>query len=411
MKKAMMKIRASLTHNVGMKIVAVIVAALIWLTVINITDPEKTIVIYNVPVQVTHEEAISDMGMVYEVTSNKNINITVSGKRSVVSKLSADDFKVTASLKELSKVNSVPINVSVKQGSIARRVTIEKQSAQTLLVEIEEIRKETFDIEVEYTGNAASGFVPSNYTLSKNQVTITAPNSILKEINRVVAQCELEGNREDFTSKCQLTLYDFQGNVLKAKQIKMSSRQVDVTVELDQEKEIPVEIGNIGTPAEGYEVKRTVLSQDKVKLVGDSELLKEIEKISLADDIDISNAKKTYTKTIDLKQYIPEGVTIHGDSTIKIEIEISPLSTRTITIKAEDIKIRNQGDNEVKVSKNVKITLQGEADVLSQISAKDISASVNVDKLSKGKHNVPVELDIPENVMIVEDVNVQVTIK
>ena len=79
MKKAMMKIRASLTHNVGMKIVAVIVAALIWLTVINITDPEKTIVIYNVPVQVTHEEAISDMGMVYEVTSNKNINITVSG--------------------------------------------------------------------------------------------------------------------------------------------------------------------------------------------------------------------------------------------------------------------------------------------------------------------------------------------
>ena len=49
MKKAMMKIRASLTHNVGMKIVAVIVAALIWLTVINITDPEKTIVIYNVP--------------------------------------------------------------------------------------------------------------------------------------------------------------------------------------------------------------------------------------------------------------------------------------------------------------------------------------------------------------------------
>ena len=329
----------------------------------------------------------------------------------MVSKLSADDFKVTASLKELSKVNSVPINVSVKQGSIARRVTIEKQSAQTLLVEIEEIRKETFDIEVEYTGNAASGFVPSNYTLSKNQVTITAPNSILKEINRVVAQCELEGNREDFTSKCQLTLYDSQGNVLKAKQIKMSSRQVDVTVELDQEKEIPVEIGNIGTPAEGYEVKRTVLSQDKVKLVGDSELLKEIEKISLADDIDISNAKKTYTKTIDLKQYIPEGVTIHGDSTIKIEIEISPLSTRTITIKAEDIKIRNQGDNEVKVSKNVKITLQGEADVLSQISAKDISASVNVDKLSKGKHNVPVELDIPENVMIVEDVNVQVTIK
>lgn len=411
MKKAMMKIRASLTHNVSMKVVAVVVAALIWLTVINITDPEKTIVIYNVPVQVTHEDAISDMDMVYEVVSNKNINITVSGKRSVVSKLSAADFKATASLKELSKVNSIPIEISVKQGSLARRVTIEKQSDQTLLVETEEIEKETFDIEVEYVGSAASGFVPSRYTLSKNKVTITAPTSILRKIDRVVAQCQLEGNREDFTNKCDLTLYDSKGNVIKSKQIRMSSKQVDVTVELDKEKEIPIEIGDVGTPARGYEVKRAILSQDKVKLVGDKEVLDGIEKISLTEDIDISNAKKTYTKTIDLKKYVPEGVTINGDSSVKIQIEISPLATKTVTIKAADIKVLNKGENKVKVLNDVQITLQGEADIISEISAKEIKASVNVDKLSKGKHSVLVEFDVNKDVTITEEVNVQVTIK
>ena len=46
MKKMIMKIKESLTHNVGVKIVAVIIATLIWLTVINITDPEKTVVIW-----------------------------------------------------------------------------------------------------------------------------------------------------------------------------------------------------------------------------------------------------------------------------------------------------------------------------------------------------------------------------
>lgn len=45
MKKVMIKIKESLTHNVGIKIIAVIVATLVWLTVINITDPEKTIVL------------------------------------------------------------------------------------------------------------------------------------------------------------------------------------------------------------------------------------------------------------------------------------------------------------------------------------------------------------------------------
>ena len=145
MKKAMMKIKASLTNNVGIKIVAVIIAALIWLTVINVSDPEKTIVIYNVPIMVTHKEAITEMGMVYEVASKNTVNITISGKRSVVGKLSADDFKATASLKELSKVNSVPIEVSVRSNSIARRITIVEQSSQTMMLNVEEIQKNEFN--------------------------------------------------------------------------------------------------------------------------------------------------------------------------------------------------------------------------------------------------------------------------
>ena len=137
MKKAITKIKMSLTHNVGIKIVAVIIATLVWLMVINISDPEKTIIIYGVPVTVTDEETITDMGMVYNIESGHYVNITVSGKRSVVGKLSTSDFEARASLKELSKVNSIPIDISAKRNSLARKVTIEKQSVQTHIVDIE----------------------------------------------------------------------------------------------------------------------------------------------------------------------------------------------------------------------------------------------------------------------------------
>ena len=115
MKKAMMKIKASLTNNVGIKVIAVVIAALIWLMIVNISDPEKTVIIYNIPINVTHEEVITDMNMVYDSDKNATVNITVSGKRSVVSKLSAEDFTATASLKELSKVNAIPVQVSAVQ--------------------------------------------------------------------------------------------------------------------------------------------------------------------------------------------------------------------------------------------------------------------------------------------------------
>ena len=411
MKKAIRKIRTSFTHNVGIKVVAFIVAALIWLTVVNMTDPEKTVVIYGVPVEITHEEAISDMEMVYEVRSDKYVNITISGKRSVVSGLSADDFKATASLKELSKVNSVPIEVSARQGSKARKVTIEKQSVQTLMIEVEEIKKKNFNIQVEYSGNAAAGYVPSRYTLSKNNVSITAPNSILNSIDRVVAECVLEGNSADFTNKCRLLLYDSKGNIIRTKHVTMSSRQIYVTVQIDKEKEVPIEIGDIGNPAKGYEIKSTILSLDKVRLVGDDESLDRIERILLDKDIDISKAKEKYTKTIDLKKYIPTGVVIYGESMVKIEIEISKMATKNFHIKSSDIEIRNQGDNNVQIVGEVKVTLQGENEVLSQISLKDIEASIDVDKLDKGKHQVPLKLKVPEGVMVSEDLNVQIKIK
>lgn len=83
----MMKIKASLTNNVGIKVIAVVIAALIWLMIVNISDPEKTVIIYNIPINVTHEEVITDMNMVYDSDKNATVNITVSGKRSVVSKL------------------------------------------------------------------------------------------------------------------------------------------------------------------------------------------------------------------------------------------------------------------------------------------------------------------------------------
>lgn len=411
MKRAIRKIKASFTHNVGIKVVAFIVAALIWLTVVNMTDPEKTVVIYGVPVEITHEDAISDMEMVYEVRSDKYVNITISGKRSVVSGLGVDDFKATASLKELSKVNSIPIEVSARQGSKARKVTIEKQSVQTLMIEVEEIKKKNFNIQVEYSGNAAAGYVPSKYTLSKNNVSITAPNSILNSIDRVVAECELEGNSADFTNKCRLLLYDSKGNIIRTKHVTMSSRQVYVTVKIDKEKEVPIEIGDIGSPAKGYEIKSTILSLDKVKLVGDDEALDRIERISLDKDIDISKAKEQYTKTIDLKKYIPTDVVIYGESMVKIEIEISKMATKNFQIKSSDIEIRNRGDNNVQIVGEVKVTLQGENEVLSQISLKDIEASIDVDKLDKGKHQVPLKLKVPEGVMVSEDLNVQIKIK
>lgn len=411
MKRAMAKIKATLTRNVGMKVVAFIIAALVWLTVINISDPDKTVVIYNVPINITNESAITDMEMVYDIESPKYVNVTVSGKRSVVGKLSVSDFKATASLEELSKVNSIPVEISLKQNSIARKVTIEKQSVQTLMVSIEELRKQNFDIGVEFSGNTADGYVPSDYTLSRSNVNIKAPTSVLDRISRVVAECELDGIRTDFSKKCNLVLLDRHGKPVKGKNIEMSFKKVLITVNVAKEKEVPVVLNEMGSPAEGYQIKSVKLSQESVKLIGNDDVLGSVNSVIIDSLIDINGASKNFSKVINISKLVPEGVTISGKSEIKVDIEIARLSEKSFKLKVSDINISNEGNKKVKIKGTPKITLQGESDVIDALSFKDIKAGIDVKGLEEGKHTVVLDIELPDGVTLAEDVSVDITIE
>ena len=55
MKSVTKKLRESITNNIMLKIAAVFIAALIWLAVVNLSDPTKTITIYGIPINLTDE--------------------------------------------------------------------------------------------------------------------------------------------------------------------------------------------------------------------------------------------------------------------------------------------------------------------------------------------------------------------
>ena len=52
--------RKRITNNLALKILAFLIAAFLWLVVVNIDDPVDDKTFSNIPVQVTHEEVITD---------------------------------------------------------------------------------------------------------------------------------------------------------------------------------------------------------------------------------------------------------------------------------------------------------------------------------------------------------------
>lgn len=417
MKKMLTKLKMSLTNNIGLKFLAVLIALVLWLAIVNVNDPEKTITVSNIPISVTNENAITSRDMVYNVKSEQYLNITVSGKRSIVSNLSAEDFRATASLKELSKVNSIPVDVTTKNASLGRKITIVKQSAQTILVDVENVEEKDFtDLVVEYTGKVADGYVAGLSSMSTDEVTVKAPTSIIDKIKKVAVRCSLDGTTTNISKKCPVILYDKNDKEIKSDEIELSDKKIRVNVNVLRAKQVPISTINkdeLGKPADGYVVDDVILSSDSITVYGSEESLDSIESLDIQDDIDVSDAKGDVTQNIDVTGKLPKGLSVSGESTITVKVLIKKLITRTFEYDASEVSLNDLSSNlDVQlVTKKVKVTLQGEEEVISQLTKDDMAISADLGKVKEGTTTVHVDVAVPDNTTLMNNVTIKIKAK
>ena len=417
MKKMLTKLKMSLTNNIGLKFLAVLIALVLWLAIVNVNDPEKTITVSNIPISVTNENAITSRDMVYNVKSEQYLNITVSGKRSIVSNLSAEDFRATASLKELSKVNSIPVDVTTKNASLGRKITIVKQSAQTILVDVENVEEKDFtDLVVEYTGKVADGYVAGLSSMSTDEVTVKAPTSIIDKIKKVAVRCSLDGTNTNISKKCPVILYDKNDKEIKSDEIELSDKKIRVNVNVLRAKQVPISTINkdeLGKPADGYVVDDVILSSDSITVYGSEESLDSIESLDIQDDIDVSDAKGDVTQNIDVTGKLPKGLSVSGESTITVKVLIKKIITRTFEYDASELSLNElRSDLDVQlVTKKVKVTLQGEEEVISQLTKDDMAISADLGKVKEGTTTVHVDVAVPDNTTLMNNVTIKIKAK
>ena len=417
MKKMLTKLKMSLTNNIGLKFLAVLIALVLWLAIVNVNDPEKTITVSNIPISVTNESAITSRDMVYNVKSEQYLNITVSGKRSIVSNLSAEDFRATASLKELSKVNSIPVDVTTKNASLGRKITIVKQSAQTILVDVENVEEKDFtDLVVEYTGKVADVYVAGLSSMSTDEVTVKAPTSIIDKIKKVAVRCSLDGTNTNISKKCPVILYDKNDKEIKSDEIELSDKKIRVNVNVLRAKQVPISTINkdeLGKPADGYVVDDVILSSDSITVYGSEESLDSIESLDIQDDIDVSDAKGDVTQNIDVTGKLPKGLSVSGESTITVKVVIKKLITRTFEYDASEVSLNDlTSDLDVQlVTKKVKVTLQGEEEVISQLTKDDMAISADLGKVKEGTTTVHVDVAVPDNTTLMNNVTIKIKAK
>lgn len=407
--------KEKLLKNWGLKIMAVLIAFLIWFLVANIEDYSISKTITGIPVAILNEEAITSQDMVYEIVQGRTVDIKVEGRRSVVEKLTIDDFTASADLSELSITNSVQISVDAVSSAIRREINISVVDTM-MKVAIEERGEQKLPITVVTKGETQEGYAVVSAAATPNMVTVTGAASKVKDIKTVRVEVDVEGLNTSISTRGELILLDADGDRIESDKITRNLSTVSVKVVIQKTKEVPIQIVPSGEVAEGFGIAGPIEYQPTTVLIaGEEEVLRSIREISI-EDIDITDVNSDYETTLDINNYLPDGVVI-ADSTqnIAVKINIEKLVEKTLSIRVEDIDFTGTDDRfqyeVVSEEKQFELTVTGLKRDLDALKVQDLQPSIDVsDYTGEGTYNARVDLQDLEHIQYDGTISTRVTV-
>lgn len=411
-----------LTHNLGLKILALIFSIGLWFVVNNITDPtiEKTFT--NVSVEIINADKITNEGKVYEILDETDVvNVRVVGKKSIVSYITKDDIKAVADLSELTFMNTVGIKVSSsKNNSELDFIT----SIDNLKLSLEDMKKVQMIINTSTSGTPADGYVVGTVTPSQNVVRLSGPESLIAQIDHVEAVANIAGYSTDINSSVELKLCNAEGDEIKNNSIKMNISTINVAVTILGTKEVPVNFAIQGEPARGYVVSSEMITvPEKVTIAGKKNVLEGVSEINVADSaLNVDDLTEDMTTIINIKKYLPAGIQFANsdfNGNVSVTVGIEPLVTREYEIPVKNFAVGNVPEGfdvtikefENENIKSYNITLSGvekdlrkidEDGIIGVVDMKMLAEKQGITEWTEGTYVSEITFNISDSIIVKE---------
>lgn len=396
--------KEKLTRNIGVKILSVILAALLWLVITNVNDPLLYETFSDVPVKIMNEGLIKTSKQSYEIIEGETVAFKVAARRSIIESIGKSDFEVIADFANLSNVNAVNITITPKRYKNDIEI-IDRGDVQHLKISIEELSSKEIKISVVDKGKVGEGYYLGPRSASPTIVKVDGPKSRVDKIKQVIVEANVEGATSRINRILTPVALDEDGEVIDATRLTFSFPNIEVGIELYEIKEIPLRINTVGEPADGYVMTNLEFQPKTIEIAADSTKLDSIDYLEVS--YDITDARKNIEEFLELQEWLDAGVYLVGtDTTASVNVTIEKLETKQISIWPNDIEIRNKVNTlqEMYITKGpINVKIIGPASEIDPVTRNSLKPYINLMGYSAGTYYLEIETDISESILLDDD--------
>ena len=405
----MKRLKGMIMKDLGWKVLSFLIAIGLWFMVINIEHPVDTRV-YTQNLQVNNISALTERGLTVSnllELENTSVSFKVKGQRMALDRLSRykDEIFVFVDLKNVVNARTGDTITLEAQILLPKEAgdgfEILNRSPVIVEVKVEALIYKEFPVLFSVEGGEDENFVLGELQILPESITVSGPESAVEQVVAVRCVLPVDHTVEVIDKKGIVHPYNKAGVVVNG--VSLSAKEVRVVAGMYQSKEVPLKVDVGGVVAEGYAVGEMTMDPQKIMVYGDKKALKNFSVCQLPQ-VSVEGATKDVVETFEIEKVLPEGVRlVNGGALAIIRIHILEQNKVTLQIPVEKIKMNGTDNDKWQyhfLEDEVRVQCTGPAEVIKDLTAEQITGTVNVALLGEGQKQVEVKVELPQKITV-----------
>lgn len=385
-------------------LLSVAIAFGLWLYVITYEYTQIEYTFYNVEVQLLGESVLRDRGLMIASDSERTVDLTISGKRSDISKLKSSDITVLMDLTAIHEAGERTLSYDVSFPGDVQNSALEivRRSPENIQLTIANWESKDILVKHEILGTPADGFIvdEDGITLSHKLVNISGPKDLLDKIHMGKVAVDMDGAKETKEQSVKLTLCDSEGKPLdeNLSKVLVANSKIQVKVPVLMKKEIQLLLPIVPGGGLTAEDVKFSMSAEKITVTGSPAIISKMADTITLGSIHLAKEQESFTN----REYsieLPAGVNIEGNQgkSVFASLTLPKMTSMTLTIPNTQITVIGVPEGyDAAPGGTLEIVIRGMEDAFNGFKTSDVQVTVDV-SAQTGSGEYPVIIEVLSN--------------